>query len=130
MSNSKPRILLVEDAKAAQAAATLILQNLACDVDVADSGASALACINEHHYDLIFMDLGLPDMDGFSVTEAIRQQEVDGNHVPIVALTAHSGDHVEEVCLYERMDEFLVKPLTMDSARYVFNKYSPKWKKS
>ena len=128
MTDFKPKVLLVEDAKLAQAAATLILQKFTNDIDVADNGAQALACINEHRYDLIFMDLGLPDMDGFSVTEAIRKQELDGNHVPIVALTAHSGGHVEETCLYERMDEFLVKPLTLENAQYIFEEYSPTWK--
>jgi CheY-like chemotaxis protein len=126
MNHPKYKILLVEDAKIAQKMASIVLTELGCTVDIVEAGKDAIKKVSEQDYDLIFMDLGLPDMDGFSTTEAIRKAEAKGHlnkHVPIVALTTHGGEHVEITCLDAKMDDFLVKPLTGEKAIKVLKKY-------
>jgi two-component system aerobic respiration control sensor histidine kinase ArcB len=125
------KILLVEDAKIAQEAGSAVLREIGCQVDIVKNGEEAVLQVARKNYDLIFMDLGLPDMDGFSVTEAIRQAEIAAHperhpsdwSLPIIALTAHAGEHVEITCLDAKMDAFLVKPLTHEAARKIIETY-------
>lgn len=131
MKRKKYKILLVEDAKIAQAMAIITLKELNCDVNTASSGIEAMEQIKKTTYDIIFMDLGLPDMDGFSTTEHVRKHENATNRerTPIIALTSHEGEHIEITCHDNDMDDFLVKPLTEKKAfsmleKYVFNKKS------
>lgn len=122
----KYKILLVEDMKIAQKIASLRLAELGCDVDTAETGTQALELINKRKYDLIFMDLGLEDMDGLTVTETIRKMEGQGSHVPIVALTAHEAEDIKENCFRVGMNDFLVKPLTVTNGRAILEKYIAK----
>ncbi len=123
MDTSKHRVLLVEDVKIAQKVASLRLAELGCEVDTADSGAQALALFNRNHYDLIFMDLGLGDMDGLTITETIRKMEAAGAHVPIIALTANYAADIKGSCLEAGMDDFLCKPLTLANAHEILQKF-------
>lgn len=125
------KVLLVEDAKIAQEAGSAVLREIGCQVDIVKNGEEAVLQVAKENYDLIFMDLGLPDMDGFSTTEAIRQAELAAHpnrhpsnwSLPIVALTAHAGEHVEITCLDAKMDDFLVKPLTHETAVRIIEQY-------
>src|SRR6185369_15432786 len=94
----KYKILLVEDVKIAQKFAVMIFEAINCEVDTADTGAQAIELFNKKKYNLIFMDLGLEDMDGLTVTEAIRRMEKIDERVPIIALTAHSEEEMKEKC--------------------------------
>lgn len=123
MDRSKHHVLLVEDIKIAQKVASLRLMELNCEVDTAETGARAIELVNQHTYDLILMDLGLPDMDGLTVTETIRKMEKTDEHVPIIALTAHEAEDIKESCLKVGMDDFLGKPLTIEKARSVIDKF-------
>ncbi|MCP3680902.1 MAG: response regulator [Gammaproteobacteria bacterium] len=122
MSDSK--VLIVEDVKVAQWMVVLILEQLHCDVDTADDGASAINLVKQHDYDLIFMDLGLPDMDGIEVTEAIRALEAADQKppMPVVALTAHTAETYRDRCAAVGINDFLEKPLTLDTAKAVLDK--------
>ncbi len=125
-SPKKHKILLVEDAKLAQKVASIVLANIGCEVHVVANGKEAVKLVTENQYDLIFMDLGLPDIDGFSTTEAIRNAELKTypeQHIPIIALTTHEGEHVEITCLDTKMDDFLVKPLTEETAQQMLKKH-------
>lgn len=83
-------ILIVEDQPLAAKVARLVVERLNCAVDVAETGNDALRYVADKHYDLIFMDVGLPDISGLDVTKRIRAQEWKLNqHIPIIALTAH-----------------------------------------
>lgn len=124
MDIERKRILVVEDAPIAQKAATLILRTLNCQVDVAEDGASALRLFEANDYDLILMDIGLPDMDGFTVTKLVREKENNQSHIPIVALTANSDFSEESVFLGAGMDEFLLKPLNKINAMNMLEKFS------
>ena len=82
-------------------------------VDVVNSGQKALDAISgRHSYDLILMDVQMPEMDGFDTTIAIRKQEkLKGGHIPIVALTAHAMKGDQERCLQAGMDGYVSKPI-------------------
>ncbi|MFI4957316.1 MAG: response regulator [Gammaproteobacteria bacterium] len=102
------KVLLVEDLPLAAKIARFILGDLNCDVDVATNGAEALQKAQSNAYDLIFMDVGLPDATGFEVTSRIRKA---GVQVPIYALTAHTDADHRDQAIAAGMTGFLTKPL-------------------
>lgn len=114
------RILLAEDYPANQQVAVRHLQRAGYRVDVADNGRRALALFSENRYDLVLMDIEMPEMDGYETTAAIRKAErrrsegeaVNGKReVPIVAMTAHAVKHYIDRCFEEGMSDVLTKPL-------------------
>ncbi len=70
-------------------------------------------------YDAVIMDCQMPDMDGFAATAAIRHQEDDGSHTPIIAMTANALRGDRERCLGAGMDDYLTKPASLESLREV-----------
>jgi signal transduction histidine kinase/CheY-like chemotaxis protein/ligand-binding sensor domain-containing protein len=106
------RILVAEDNAVNQKVARHVLERLGHSVVVVGDGRQALEEAGRHAFDVILMDVQMPEMDGFEATSAIRAREREtGGHVPIVALTAHAmkGDH--ERCLAVGMDAYLAKPI-------------------
>ena len=105
------RILLAEDSKANQLLATTILSDLGHKVTVAGDGLQALSATEEHTFDLILMDVSMPEMDGLEATRIIRQREEGaGGHIPIVAVTAHAIGGDRDRCLKAGMDAYIAKP--------------------
>lgn len=124
--DNKNRILIVEDQSVGAVVVQNMLNNLGCDVDVAPNGQTALELVKQYLYDLIFMDIGLPDMDGYEVTKAIRKYESNSEHkVPIVALTAHASPESKQFCLDIGMNAALTKPLLEDTAVDVLKAFIP-----
>ncbi|QEY52323.1 PAS domain-containing sensor histidine kinase [Legionella longbeachae] len=120
------RILVVEDNPIAQIVAKTFLNQCDCHVDIAIDGQSALTYWRQNKYDLIFMDIGLPDMDGYQVTHHIRVQEIAKNlHTPIIALTAHVGDENKQRCIESGMNAVINKPLTPKNCRDILNTFIP-----
>ncbi|MGK7394445.1 MAG: PAS domain S-box protein [Candidatus Cyclobacteriaceae bacterium M3_2C_046] len=101
-------LLLVEDNKFNQLVAIKFLQKWNVDFDVAENGLEALAMSREKQYQIILMDLQMPEMDGFTATKQIRQMK-HYQSVPIIALTAASLEAKEEV-FKAGMNDFLIKP--------------------
>ncbi len=122
VTHNAPRILLVEDVEMIQLVTVSLLEGLNGEIDVADTGEKALALFQAKNYDLILMDIGLPDMDGYAVTRKIRAI-LQGKHIPIIALTAHAADDVKERCDAAGMNIALQKPLTRDRAIELLNTY-------
>ena len=115
-------ILVVEDNFIAQKAAQSLLQSCQCQVDIASNGKEALELWKQNEYDLIFMDIGLPDIDGYQVTRHIRvQEEAKNRRTPIIALTAYAGDENKQRCIEAGMNAVLCKPLTQKSAEDALN---------
>ena len=108
------KVLLVEDNPVNQEFASLLLQNLGCDVVLASDGFSALEAAKEMRFDIIFMDCQMPGMDGFEATEKIRKMEANPalkmKHTPIIALTAHATSGYRDLCIAKGMDDYLSKP--------------------
>jgi signal transduction histidine kinase len=107
-------ILLVEDNLTNQKVARSILKRLGYEADVANNGVEAVAAVENKRYDLIFMDVHMPEMDGFEATRQIRQRERNGHHPKIVALTADVLKGEREKCLEIGMDDYATKPIKID----------------
>jgi signal transduction histidine kinase/CheY-like chemotaxis protein len=106
------RLLLTEDNLVNQRVARGILQKAGYNVVTANNGKEALAALEEQAFDLILMDVQMPEMDGFEATNTIRLQEkVTGRHVPIIAMTAHAMKGDEARCLSAGMDGYISKPI-------------------
>jgi signal transduction histidine kinase/CheY-like chemotaxis protein len=106
------RVLLVEDNRVNQRLATRLLEKRGHFVSIAGDGREALAALEKESFDLVLMDLQMPEMDGFEATTAIREKErASGNHLAIVALTAHAMKGDREKCLAGGMDAYLTKPI-------------------
>lgn len=108
-------ILVVEDDLISQRVMALALEGMGYKLSFAASGEQALSLFAANRYDLVFMDLGLPNMDGLEATQQMRLQETtSAYHTPIIALTAHSRERVEADCLESGMDAFLSKPIELE----------------
>jgi signal transduction histidine kinase/CheY-like chemotaxis protein len=106
------RVLLAEDNKVNQAVAMAMLGKLGHAATVANNGVEVLQALAESSFDLILMDMQMPEMGGVEATEKIRLQERDeGGHIPIVGLTANAMKSDEERCLAAGMDAYIPKPL-------------------
>ena len=114
------KILVVEDVEIARNVMSLILKKINCNVDMAKNGLEALRLFFENRYDLIFMDLGLPDINGVTITKLIRSYE-NKNFAPVrvVAITAHEDDCHRQECFNAGMDAFLVKPVDVSEVENV-----------
>jgi len=105
-------VLVAEDNLLNQKLVVKLLEDLGCKVDVAYNGLEAIDKIQLHNYQLIFMDIQMPEMDGLQATKIIRNQLQ--NKVPIIALTAHTFKDEEDKCRESGMSDFLSKPFTLD----------------
>jgi CheY-like chemotaxis protein len=106
------RTLLAEDNAVNQRLASRLLEKRGYSVVVAGNGHEALEAFEKERFDLVFMDVQMPAMDGFEATVAIRKKEgAGGNRKPIVALTAHAMKGDREKCLAVGMDGYLTKPI-------------------
>jgi signal transduction histidine kinase/CheY-like chemotaxis protein/HPt (histidine-containing phosphotransfer) domain-containing protein len=106
------KVLLAEDSLVNQRLAIALLEKAGHSVQVAGTGTQALAAHQAADFDIILMDVQMPDMDGHEVTRTIRAREKrTGKHVPIVAMTAHALKGDREQCLESGMDEYVAKPV-------------------
>ncbi len=109
---SKPlKILLAEDSPINQRLAIGLLRRQGHQVVVVGNGKQAVQAFQREPFDLVLMDVQMPEMDGFEATEAIRAAEKDESHVPVIALTAHAMKGDRERCLKSGMDAYLAKPI-------------------
>jgi signal transduction histidine kinase/CheY-like chemotaxis protein len=106
------RILLAEDNAINQKIACHVLEKQGHHVTVAADGRQALSALDQAHFDLVLMDVQMPEMDGFETTGAIRARERGtGVHLPIIAMTAHAMQGDRERCIAAGMDSYISKPL-------------------
>src|ERR1700688_4836396 len=106
------RVLLVEDNPVNQKLAMALLEKRGFGVTTAGDGKIALAALQREPFDLVLMDVQMPEMDGFEATVAIREAEKStGRHVPIIAMTAHALKGDQERCLTAGMDAYVSKPI-------------------
>ncbi len=108
-------VLIVDDNAINLTVAEGLLEPLKMKIDTALSGKEAIGKISVHHYDLVFMDHMMPEIDGVETTHVIRRLYPDYNDVPIIALTANAMGGVKEMFLSEGMNDFVPKPIELRS---------------
>jgi PAS domain S-box-containing protein len=116
----KPRILLVDDNAVNRQVAGEILRKSGCRVDLAEDGKKSIELVSQKEYDLIFMDIQMPEMDGVTATRMIKTLELE-KVPPIVAMTAYSMKEDRERFLQQGLDDYLPKPIR---ANELINKVS------
>ncbi len=107
----KVKILLVEDNKTNQKVAQLILRRLGYQIEIADNGQLAIEAIEAKPYDIVLMDIQMPELDGLEATRRIHQRWPPGQRPYIVAMTAHALRGDREKCLAAGMDDYVAKPI-------------------
>jgi signal transduction histidine kinase/DNA-binding response OmpR family regulator len=106
------RILLAEDNPVNQMVAVRLLEKMGHTVTVAANGCDAVRIVEEQHFDLVLMDMQMPEMGGFEATRLIREKEdVTQKHTPVIAMTAHAMKGDREQCLAAGMDGYVAKPI-------------------
>ncbi len=108
----KPMVLVVEDDKLNQRVVTIFLETLGCRVALAVTGQEALDQYPKKDFDLVLLDIGLPDFSGIEVAKRLRAMETYGRESPIIALTGHVLDEDRALCLNSGMNGFLTKPVS------------------
>lgn len=118
------RILLAEDNLVNQKIAARMLERMGLHVDLAVTGIEALDALGRNSYDLVLMDVQMPEMDGLEASRAVRSGVTGLNRkVPIVALTANALQGDEQICLASGMNDYLTKPITADRLRVSIRKW-------
>lgn len=124
--SQKYNILLAEDNIVNQQLAVRILENYKHNVEVVENGLEAFEAVKKKRYDVVLMDVQMPEMGGFEATACIREWEKKNVHIrtrtPIVALTAHAMLGDRERCMQAQMDEYLSKPLKPALLLQIINK--------
>ncbi|MEI8597446.1 response regulator [Vibrio sp. M60_M31a] len=114
MIRSNARILVAEDNKANQLVIREMFKRVGLSIDIAENGKQAVSMVQEYQYDLIFMDISMPEMDGMQACKAIRSlDDSKACDIPIIALTAHSLAGDKEKFLASGMNDYLSKPLRL-----------------
>lgn len=117
-------ILLADDNPANQKVLQYMLERLGHRVTVVGTGISAVSACAAADFDLVFMDMMMPGMDGPSAARVIREAEAGRRRVPIIAVTANVERQDEKRCVEAGMDAFLTKPFTLDQIRKTVDSYS------
>jgi two-component system sensor histidine kinase/response regulator len=124
-SSEHLHILLVEDNTVNQVLAVRLLEKRGHSVAVAGNGNEALAALAKEAFDLVLMDVQMPEMDGLQATAAIREKEkITGKHLPIIAMTAHAMVGDKERCINAGMDDYITKPIRTEELSKLLAGYS------
>lgn len=129
-SGRDARVLLVDDHPGNLKLARIFLEEMGVRVDACTSGKEALAAFAKNAFDLVFMDVQMPQMDGLETTRRMREREDEknedeGRRTPIVALTAHALENERRSLLAAGMDDYLSKPISEAQLRYTLDRWLP-----
>jgi CheY-like chemotaxis protein len=121
-SKKRGRVLVVDDAPDNQVLTQAFLNKLGVDSDVADNGGQGVQKTLSNNYDVVLMDIQMPEIDGFQAVKELRQKIYKGT---VVALTAHAMKGDRERCLENGFDDYLCKPITRQSLQECLSRYLP-----
>ncbi|HZI55425.1 MAG TPA: two-component regulator propeller domain-containing protein [Verrucomicrobiae bacterium] len=117
------RILLAEDNLVNQRLAVRTLEKMGHEVVVAQTGQEVLDALRMKKFDLVLMDVQMPEMDGYAATREIRKSEQGGHgHMPVIAMTAHAMKGDRESCLDSGMDDYIAKPINREELQQVIER--------
>ncbi|MEE8340109.1 MAG: response regulator, partial [Xanthomonadales bacterium] len=109
------RVLVVEDSHGGQMVAEAILSKAGCDVQLVSNGEEAIRAVSQQEFDIVFMDLSMPVMDGLEATRQIRALDGEASRTPIVAMTANAFPEDHAKCLQAGMNDFMAKPISAET---------------
>lgn len=119
------KILLVEDHRIVQKAMCIMLKNIGCEVDQVDCGSMALESFQNNYYNLILLDIGLPDIDGLTIAESMRKsQDPRKAKTPIVIISAHSDSGYKGRAYAIGIEDFIVKPFTPETRDKLIQRFT------
>lgn len=121
--NRTPRLLMAEDNEINRKLADLLFRRNNLSLDFANNGQEAVDAVLKDHYDLVFMDIEMPVLDGIEATKAIKEAQGDAAP-PIVALTAHSLQGDRERFLEAGMVDYITKPIDLKRLEEILAQYS------
>ncbi|MDY6803668.1 MAG: response regulator [Cyanobacteriota bacterium] len=122
------KILLAEDNAVNQKVAINILNNLGYRADIAGNGLEVLEALRRQPYDVVFMDVQMPEMDGLTATRVLCERRSPSERPRIIAMTANAMESDRDACLEAGMDDYLSKPIRLEALIAALNKCSPKTK--
>lgn len=115
------KILVAEDNKVNQKVIQKILNKLGIESEIVENGFEVIERVKTNNYDLIFMDMQMPEMNGIQATEKLRN-ELNFNNI-IIAITANAMNEDKELCLRAGMNDYTTKPLKIDDIKHIIEKY-------
>jgi|GEM_PF-2007903 len=118
------KVLVVEDNPINQRITQRLLEQAGCQVNIAECGNAAINSVSNQH-DIILMDIGLPDIDGFETTARIRKTRLVSQDTPIIAMTAHVFEQDKERCFQVGMNEVIAKPILREELLDLLHRWSP-----
>jgi len=118
------RILLAEDNMINQKVAMKILNTAGYAIEAVGNGREAVAAVKGGFYDIVLMDIQMPEMDGFTATKEIREFQDGKNKIPIIAITAHALRGDKEKCLQAGMDDYISKPIIAPQLIRILDKWT------
>ena len=113
-------ILIAEDNVINQKVIKVLFKNLGYEIDIVSNGKEAIENINKKEYDIVFMDIMMPEMDGLEATREIRAMS---NELPIIALTADLGNETKKNAYKSGINEFIGKPIKSDELKKIMIKW-------
>ncbi len=119
------RVLVAEDNHVNQLIALSQLKDIGYRAEAVNNGLEALAALKQDRFDLVLMDCQMPELDGYETTRRIRQAESEGEHLPVIALTAHAHGQDRDRCLAIGMDDFIAKPYSVEKLASTLRRWLP-----
>lgn len=119
-------ILVAEDNAVNQRVVEKLLKRLGCTCQVVNNGRQVVTLLKEGHYDLVLMDIMMPELDGMEATRQIRALNNASAHIPIVAFTANGMRTDQDACLAAGMNDFISKPVTIEQMSALLSRWAAK----
>ena len=116
---------MVDDVPANLVVVEKMLDNLGYQVEMVTNGLEAIEAAQSKHYDLIFMDIQMPEMDGLEATRKIRALGLESSSIPIVAITANTQESDRNACIEVGMNDFIAKPFVKKQLVTLLDRYFP-----